>query len=154
MNKSVYQKKFIIKSPETREEFEKYCDLRWRILRAPLNRSRLNLDNEMKDDAIKIIVCEENGNVVGTGRASFNSATEAQIRGMAVENCCQGNGIGSLVITELEKRVFSLGIRTIVIDSRDTAVKFYAKHGYKTISEPQILFDNIPHVRMIKNFER
>ena len=141
----------IIKSPETTEEFEKYCDLRWRILRAPLNRPKLNINDEINDASIKLIVCEENGEVIGTGRASFNSATEAQIRSMAVEENYQGKGIGSLIISELEKRVIKLGVKTIVIDSRDTAEKFYEKHGYKATSESYVLLEKIPHVRMLKN---
>ena len=141
----------IIKSPETQEEYEKYCDLRWRILRAPLNRPKLNINDEIKDESIKLIVCEENGEVVGTGRASFNSATEAQIRSMAVEENYQGKGIGSLIVSELEKRVTKLGIKTIFIDSRDTAEKFYKKHGYQATNDSYILLDKIPHIRMIKN---
>jgi N-acetylglutamate synthase-like GNAT family acetyltransferase len=152
MNELVDLKNLVIKSPETREEFEKYCDLRWRILRAPLNRPQLNLDDEIKDESVKIIVCEESGNVIGTGRASFNSTTEAQIRSMAVEENYKGKGIGSLIISELEKRVIKLGVKKIVIDSRDTAEKFYEKHGYTATSESYVLLEKIPHIRMIKNF--
>ncbi len=144
--------KVLVKSPQTREEFEKYCDLRWRILRAPLNRPKLNIDDEIKDESIKLIVCEENGDVIGTGRASFNSATEAQIRSMAVEENYQGKGIGSMIISELEKRVKKLGVNTIIIDSRDTAEKFYEKHGYAVLNESYVLLDKIPHIRMKKNF--
>jgi len=140
----------IVKSPETREEYEKYCDLRWRILRAPLNRPRLNIHDVIEDEAIKIIVCAENGDVIGTGRAIINSETEAQIRSMAVEESNQGKGIGSLIINELEKRIESQGIKKIIVDSRDSAVKFYKKHGFKPTNESYVLLDKIPHVRMIK----
>ena len=144
--------KVVVKSPETREEFEKYCDLRWRILRAPLNRPRHIVTDEIDDKSIKIIVCEENGDVIGTGRASFNSAIEAQIRSMAVEENYQGKGIGSLIVSELEKRATKFGVKKIIIDSRDSAEKFYEKHGYKVTNESYILLDKIPHIRMIKNF--
>jgi N-acetylglutamate synthase-like GNAT family acetyltransferase len=96
-------------------------------------------------------VCEKNGIVIGTGRASFNSATEAQIRSMAIEENYQGKGIGSLIVSELEKRVARLGVKTIMIDSRDIAEKFYEKHGYKATSESYVLLDKIPHTRMKKN---
>ena len=100
MNESIDQKKLIVKSPETWEEFEKYCDLRWRILRAPWNRPRHNIKHEINDKSIKLIACDENRNVIGTGRARFNSPNEAEIKSMAVEENYRGKGIGSKIISE------------------------------------------------------
>lgn len=140
----------IIKSPETREEFEKYCDLRWRILRAPWNRPKLNLEDEISDPSIKLIVCDENGKVIGTGRARFNSSIEAEIKSMVVEENYRGKGIGSLIISELEKRVKETEAAKIVINSRDKAVEFYEKHGYKVVSESYNLYGEIPHYAMMK----
>ena len=91
MNESIDQKKLIVKSPETWEEFEKYCDLRWRILRAPWNRPRHNIKHEINDKSIKLIACDENRNVIGTGRARFNSPNEAEIKSMAVEENYRGS---------------------------------------------------------------
>ena len=141
----------IIKSPETPEEFEKYCEVRWRILRAPWNRPKLNLEDEINDPSIKLIACDENGKVIGTGRARFNSTTEAEIKSMAVEESYRGKGIGSLIISELEKRIKETEAAKIVINSRDNAVEFYEKHGYKVVSESHNLYREIPHYTLMKD---
>ena len=88
----------IIKSPESPKEFEKYCDLRWRILRAPWNRPKHKVEDEMGDKSIKLIALDDNGEIIGTGRARFNSSTEAEIKSMAVEENYRGKGIGSSAI--------------------------------------------------------
>ena len=141
----------VIKSPETPEEFEKYCEVRWRILRAPWNRPKLNLEDEINDPSIKLIACDENGKVIGTGRARFNSTTEAEIKSMAVEESYRGKGIGSLIISELEKRIKETEAAKIVINSRDNAVEFYEKQGYKVVSESHNLYGEIPHYTMMKD---
>lgn len=141
----------IIKSPETPEEFEKYCDLRWRILRAPWNRPKLNLEDEFNDEAIKLIACDEKGEIIGTGRVRFMSIIEAEIKSMAVEESCRGKGIGSKIISELERRVKETEASKIVINSRDKAVEFYKKHGYKIIGESYNLYGEIPHYTMMKD---
>lgn len=51
----------IIKSPEIQEVFEKYCDIRWRILCAPWNRPKHKIEDEINDESIKLIACNENG---------------------------------------------------------------------------------------------
>jgi len=150
MNESIDQKKLIVKSPETWEEFEKYCDLRWRILRAPWNRPKLNLEDEISDESIKLIACDENGKIIGTGRARFNSSTEAEIKSMAVEESFRGKGIGSLIISKLERKIKESEARKIVINSRDKAVDFYEKHGYKVTGESYNLYGEISHYAMMK----
>ena len=140
----------IIKSPETQEEFEKYCDLRWRILRAPWNRPKHNIKDEINDGSIKLIACDKNGDVIGTGRARFNSPTEAEIKSMAVEENYRGKGIGSKIISELERRVKKNSAKKIVINSRESAVDFYKKHGYKVIVDSYNLYGEISHYTMMK----
>ena len=150
MNESIDQKKLIVKSPETWEEFEKYCDLRWRILRAPWNRPRHNIKHEINDKSIKLIACDENRNVIGTGRARFNSPNEAEIKSMAVEENYRGKGIGSKIISELERRVKESTAEIIVINSRESAVDFYIKHNYKVMEKSYNIYGDLPHFKMLK----
>jgi ribosomal protein S18 acetylase RimI-like enzyme len=140
----------IVRSPKTAEEFIRYNDLRWRILRAPLNQPRKTIPDELENDSIPIMVCEVDGIPIGVGRANFNSENEAQIRSMAVEQEWQGKGIGSLILKELEKIVASKGAEKIILHARDNAVAFYEKHEYKIIKESYTLFGVIPHFLMEK----
>ena len=69
---------------------------------------------------------------------------------MAVEENYRGRGIGSLIISELEKRVRETEATKIVINSHDKAVEFYKKHGYEVINESYNLYGEIPHFKMLK----
>ena len=140
----------IITQPQTSEEYEKYYDLRWRILRAPWNQPKGSEKDDKEEKAIHVMICENEGISVGVGRAHFNTDNEAQIRYMAVEENQRGKGIGALVLGELEKRAKEKGARFVMLNARDTAIKFYEKHGYKIIKEAHTLFGSIPHSEMRK----
>ncbi len=142
----------IVRDPKTEEEFTKYYDLRWRILREPWGQARGSERDEYEESAIHMMVCEEDGIPIGVGRAHFNSPEEAQIRYMAVEPGNQGKGIGGEILKALETRVKYGGGRYIVLNSREKAVPFYQKHGYQIIEEAHALFE-IPHFLMRKNLD-
>lgn len=142
----------IIKSPQTRQEFFDYYDLRWRILRAPWNQPKGSEQDELEGQAIHIIAVESD-KIVGCGRAHFNSDSEAQIRYMAVENEWQGKGVGKLILDELEKRVIAKGAKKIILHARENVVNFYEKNGYAIIKPSHTLFGVIPHYLMEKKIE-
>ena len=139
----------IIKEPETKEEFEQYYDLRWKILRKPWKQPRGSEKDEQENDSIHIMVIQ-NDNIIGCGRGHFNSPTEAQIRYMAVEDEFQGEGVGSKILKTLERKLKEKGARVIILNSRENAVKFYQKHNYKIIEKGNILFGVIEHFKMRK----
>ena len=142
----------IIKSPETPEEFEKYYYLRWKILRAPWNQPKGSEKDDLDKQSIHIIAVE-NDEVIGVGRAHFNSSSEAQFRYMAVDEQWQGKGIGKLILNELEKRVVEKRAEKIILHARDNAVKFYKRNGYKIVKPSHTLFGVIPHYLMEKTIE-
>ena len=140
----------IVRPPNTPEEFQRYRDLRWKILRAPYNQPRIT---EQDDDGIKdypIMVCEIDGIPIGVGRAHFISEDEAQIRSISVEPEWEGKGIGSIVLKELEKIVSEKGAKRIIIHARNNAIEFYKKNGYREVETSYTLFDDIEHTLMEK----
>lgn len=139
----------IIKSPQTRQEFFDYYDLRWRILRAPWNQPKGSEQDELEGQAIHIIAVE-NDKIVGCGRAHFNSDSEAQIRYMAVENEWQGKGVGKVILDELEKKVIAKGAKKIILHAREDVIKFYEKNGYTIVKPSHTLFGVIRHYLMEK----
>jgi ribosomal protein S18 acetylase RimI-like enzyme len=140
----------IIRSPQTKDEFARYYDLRWRILRAPWNQPKGSEQDELEGEAIHIVVIDKD-KIVGCGRAHFNTEDEAQIRYMAVENHWQGKGIGKLILDELEKRVLEKGAKKIILHARENVVRFYEKNGYQIVKESHTLFGEIKHFLMTKN---
>jgi ribosomal protein S18 acetylase RimI-like enzyme len=139
----------IVRPPQTPAEFQRYRDLRWKILRAPYNQPRITEQDDLDGD-YPIMVCEVDGFPIGVGRAHFISEDEAQIRSISVEEEWSGKGIGSIVLNELEKIVNEKGVRRIIIHARNNAIEFYKKNGYKTVEPSYTLFGEIEHTLMEK----
>jgi GNAT superfamily N-acetyltransferase len=131
------------------DEFSSYYDLRWRILREPWTQSRSSGQDTLEEQALHL-GCWLGNRLVGTGRLHFNSAEEAQIRFMAVEDGFQGKGIGGLILRELERRARAASATRIVLDARDSARPFYERYGYQTLAPAGLLFDQIVHWKMGK----
>ena len=104
---------------------------------------------ELKE--IHLIAYYEEKTPVASGRIHFNSEMEAQVRCMAVDPFYQNSGIGSSLLSELEKRVRTRGAAYIVLNSRESAIGFYQKNGYRVIGEAGTLFGSIKHFKMRKD---
>ncbi len=139
----------IIRSPQTKQEFFDYYDLRWRILRAPWYQPKGSEQDELEGQAIHIIAVE-NEKIIGCGRAHFNNNEEAQIRYMAVEKDWQGKGIGKKILDELENKVIEKGAKKIILHARENVVNFYKRNGYKVVKPSHTLFGEIKHFLMMK----
>ena len=139
-----------VSEPKIKNEFEKYYDLRWRILRKPWKQPKGTEKDNLEKESIHIIIKNEKRQIIGVGRGHFNSPKEAQIRYMAIEKNKQGKGLGSLILKELEKRLKKRGAKYIVLNARESASKFYEKHGYRIIKKAHTLFGSIPHFKMKK----
>ena len=50
----------------------------------------------------------------------------------------------------LERKLIDKGTKTIILNARENAVKFYQKHDYKIIGEGHTLFGVIKHFKMRK----
>lgn len=140
-----------IVQPATAEEYREYYDLRWRILCAPWNQPR-GIERDPSDaTSIHLMVIDDSGTVAGAGRLHFNSATEAQIRYMAIDTGHQRQGVGSHLLLALEQQASESGAHEVVLNARDTALAFYRKHGYRSEGPGHLLFDSIAHVKMRKH---
>jgi GNAT superfamily N-acetyltransferase len=130
-------------------DFGLYYDLRWRILREPWTQQRETARDEHEDTACHLMAfCGEH--LVAVGRLHFNSADEAQVRYMAVDDSFQGKGAGSRILVELEKRAWERGARRIILNAREAAIRFYERHGYRRTDHSSELF-GISHCEMEKH---
>ena len=136
--------------PKTREEFEEYFELRWRILRAPWNQPRGTEQDAFDEDADHASVRDDSGRLLGVGRLHLNSSREAQIRYMATDEASRHQGVGRTVVEELERLAAAHGVERIVLNARDSVVGFYERLGYQTIGAGPIMFGEIRHVKMEK----
>ena len=142
-----------LRSPTTEAQWERYFDLRWRVLRAPWNQPRGSEKDDHEDAGWHVGLWNASDAPVAVGRVQMNSPQEAQVRFMAVEPTMARKGLGSRILAELESRASTLGARVVVLNSRQEAQDFYRRHGYEVTGQAHTLFGAIPHVRMRKSLE-
>lgn len=138
-----------IKAPETKQEWESYYDLRYRILREPLNQARGTERNEGDATGIHFALYEQE-TLIAVARLDQLDLITFQARWVAVEKNQQGKGFGKLIMEAMEANVIALGGKSIMLQSRDYAVDFYLKLGYTVIAPSFKLFDVLQHFEMNK----
>ena len=137
--------------PKSPGEFEKYYALRYELLRKPWSQPKGSERDDGDETSIhRMIIDESNGRAVAVGRLQFNSDEEAQIRFMAVSDNYQLKGYGNIIVKTLEDIALNKGIRNIILQARENALKFYWKNGYEIIEKSYLLFDEIQHWLMVK----
>ncbi len=141
---------FRIIEPQTENEKQQYYNLRYEILRKPWNQPRKSTTDEWEDQSIHVLMVDENGVGVASGRLQLNSKEEGQIRSMAVRADMQSRGLGKKIMAWIEKKALELKLKTINLDARENAVKFYESCGYKVIGDSYLLFGVIKHYKMEK----
>ena len=140
--------------PKSSEEFKKYYNLRYEILRKPWGQSvGSERDKEDETSIHRLIIDDSTEETLAIGRLQFNSIDEAQIRYMAVADGYQGQGLGSKILGALEKNALEQGVRWIILQARENAVQFYKNNGYEIVKKSYILFGEIQHWLMRKECE-
>lgn len=142
----------IVKIPATPKEWEQYYNLRFTVLREPwgqLKGSEVLKDEDQADHAM--IVDAETNEIVGVARMQTNTPTQGQVRCVAVSPNVQGKGVGKLLMKYLEDVAKEKGIKEIILDARENAVKFYQSIGYTIFEDSYLLFGEIQHYKMRKD---
>lgn len=140
-----------IRSPKTDLEWVNYYDLRYRILRQPWNQPIGSEKNEGDSTGIHLALFES-GIIKAVARLDISGEKVSQVRFVAVEEACQGKGLGKLVMNEVEKIAISRGDTLLILHAREVALPFYKKQGYQLIEKSHLLFDEIQHFLMQKEF--
>jgi len=138
-----------ISSPRTSEEFEKYFELRYNILRKPWNEPK-GSERDDQEDASFHASAILNDEIIGACRLQFIDLQTAQIRYMCTQIEYQGKGVGKKLVDYVEDYAISKNVKKIILHARENAVEFYIKCGYTTISTSYLLFGSIQHFLMEK----
>ncbi|MEO8440327.1 MAG: GNAT family N-acetyltransferase, partial [Spartobacteria bacterium] len=138
-------------SPQSAAEWVAYYDLRWCVLRAPWKQPRGSEQDDREAESEHIMIAGPDSRPLAIGRLHFNSPEEAQIRFMAVEPEAQGRGLGGRILQELERRARAKEAKSIVLNAREDAQRFYRTHGFVAIGPAPTIFDAVKHVRMRKD---
>ncbi len=137
--------------PGSKNELLSYYNLRYEVLRKPWGQPENSVRDEWEDQSLHVLMIDDSGKAIATGRLQFNSDIEGQIRSMAVAETFRGYGLGTRILKFLEQKAKEKKFSKIVLDARDNAVKFYEKNGYVIDGSSYTLFGVIPHFRMFKN---
>lgn len=139
----------IIRTPSTEKEWLEYYDLRYRILRKPLNQPIGSEKNDGDLSGIHFALYEYDV-LKAIARLDQQDETTFQVRFVAVEKSCQGLGYGKRIMEATEKRAKELNGFKIILHARDYAVDFYLKQDYNLIEPSYKLFDVLQHFLMEK----
>jgi GNAT superfamily N-acetyltransferase len=140
-----------IRSPQTQEEWDAYYDLRYRVLREPLDQPRGSEKNEGDETGEHFALFEDNV-IKAIARLDHSGDRIGQVRFVAVDQALQGKGFGRLIMEATEKRSVERGDHTMILHARDYAVDFYLKLGYTLIEPSHKLFGVLQHYLMEKTY--
>jgi ribosomal protein S18 acetylase RimI-like enzyme len=121
------------------------------MLRQPWQQPRGSEKDNLEDSAFHVMACDDKHRIVGAGRLHLTDNHQAQIRYMAVDTPYQGQGIGKLLLDELENIARKNQVTILLLHARENALNFYLKQGYELIEKSHLLFDSIQHYKMIKH---
>lgn len=82
------------------------------------------------------LVAEYNGNVVGYVMGYLRPDLEGHIMSIAVDPAYRGNGIGSVLLSEVIERLINKGARYIGLEvrvSNENAINLYERFGFRKI---------------------
>ena len=130
------------------KEYEQMVQLRYDILRKPLNLDFNKKDLEKEKDDILIGAFDEE-TLLGCCILTQVSEKEIKLRQMAVQNNLQGKGIGASMMNYAENISRDKGYECISMHARNTAIGFYKSLGYTTTGE-EFMEVSLPHYKMEK----
>ncbi|WP_027137112.1 GNAT family N-acetyltransferase [Gaetbulibacter saemankumensis] len=81
----------------------------------------------------------------------LSSEKQYQLRGMAVLESYQRQGLGNMLIAHGEQLLKKQNVNTIWCNAREIALKFYIKNGFKIIGNPFNIKGIGTHYVMFKN---
>jgi len=138
-----------LKEPTTSEDFEKYFELRWRILRAPWKQPK-GSEQDDEEGRSHHIMAMENDLLIGVARLQFPEQNIAQLRYMAIDRRYQNKGIGREIVAYMEDIARKNNAEQLILHARNNALGFYEKLGYKITEKSYLLFNSIQHYKMRK----
>lgn len=126
------------------KEYQEAVSLRFEILRKPLGLEFSKEQLEAESNSFHL-VCFDGERIVACVILEPKSENNKfKMRQVAVARDYQGQGVGSKLVKFSEAFAKSKGVKTMVLNARETASDFYQKLGYQRHGE-QFLEVGIPH---------
>lgn len=134
------------------DSYQLTLKLREAVLRTPLGLTLSKEDTEFDHQHLHIGAFNE-GQLIGCVVIAplKNEQGIFRIRQMAINDECQGQGVGRALVLSAENIVKQQNGKRIVLDARVSAQGFYEALSYTVISEP-FIHKTIAHIIMEKQF--
>ena len=136
-------------TPRTKIEIKRYYQIRFEELRKPWGQPIGSEKDSMENKCIHRMIKAKN-RFAGVARMQYNNKSEAQIRYMAIMKRYQRQGLGKILILDLEEIAKNNGISEIMLQSRASAIEFYKSLDYNIEKKTHLLFGEIQHFLMRK----
>jgi len=138
-------------NPQTPAEWETYFSIRYTTLRSEWGQPAGSEHLADDDVSFHALAYDESGLAIGVCRLHFNNPQEGQIRMMGVVQGIRTQGVGRALMHYFEDFARQKDANKMVLDARESAVRFYEKLGYtKVEGKTHVLWGLIPHFWMEK----
>ncbi|CAG21758.1 bifunctional GNAT family N-acetyltransferase/hotdog fold thioesterase [Photobacterium profundum] len=144
---------FRLITPKTDDDFARYYDFRWRMLREAW-RMPVGSERDAYDElsAHRMIVTD-NGETIAIGRLYMTPDNDGQIRFMAVHPNYRHQGMGAIVLMALESLARQDGAKRLVCNAREDAIPFYLKNDFTSQGELSDERGPVRHQQMLKHLD-
>lgn len=138
-----------IRAPKSPQEWKNYYDLRYNVLRKPLNQP-LGSEKNDGDKTGKHFALFVNNEIVAIARLDYLNEECNQTRFVAVNPNHQGKGFGKIIMAAVENETRKEGKSKMMLQARDYALDFYLKLSYTVIEKSYKLYDVLQHYKVEK----
>lgn len=141
---------FDVKEVSSQKYLDAILKLRYEILRKPWNQPAETATDDLENSSVNAYINDDDDIVIACGRLQENENKIGQIRFMAVSENYQGKGLGKKIVSFLEERGKKMELKSVELQARDNAVKFYESCGYSIKEKSFLLWGQIQHYLMEK----
>lgn len=144
---------FKLITPKTEKQIAKYYHFRWQMLREPLRLPVGSERDEFDEMSHHRMIVDGRGRPMAVGRLYITPDHEGQIRFMAVKPNRRNKGVGSLILVALESFARQEGVKRLVCNARQEAVKFYVKNDFESQGELSGQYGANRHQQLVKQLD-
>ena len=138
---------FILISPESDDDFERYYQFRWQQLRKPLKFPLGSERDSLDINSFHCIALDNENSIIGVGSIQPVDNNAMRIRYMAVTAEFRRLGVGSLIIKKLLDHAIKRNSSKCWLNARLSAVEFYRQQGFEVLSKVETDLE-VPHFKM------
>lgn len=136
-----------------RASIDEVIDLRHRVLRPGRPLEAAQYPEDRFDSTRHFALFDEHGaplSCLTLIESTWQGERAWQLRGMATDERVRATGVGSLLLPWVQEQFVSeFGPLPLWCNARAKAVGFYAKHGWKVVSDEFEVPDVGPHFKML-----